>query len=384
MVARSMESFWWEDVAGPRSLVSGIADAIGECKCVVLTVPSDLPWRHQMRNSVRSAIESIPGFGGLYIESIDVADEASGETPSSLILSKFALYEDRIHYRAGVETVQQYAARKGFLAKKIIWVKGANRSEVASWIEFCSQWRPKDPTQGLFVIEEHGGIGDYPRRSKLIRYSDCVDENSVRLFAWSVLTEEGDSGLTPPWRRYMVSLLTNLCRDDVEVAASLSNALDVKLADPLEVISDVSRLPLFARRGEAGSDHVLALVREGRQEELRRRVWGAQIEALFPLIEEARIALVDLLEEELGELIEEGRIVQYDGPVSEVHDIELGTLVHLMSRDADGNRPLYVRSQEIRSLIYLLWKCRNLLAHREVCSPEMVNNLLSSGKSSWS
>lgn len=379
MATRQAEYFWWNDVAGPRSLVHGIANATIECKSVLLSIPADLPWRHQMRNAVRNVIELTPGLDGLYIESVDVEEEGSQLTPGNLILKKFALYEDRIHYRSGKESVQRYAARKSLLANKLIWIKGIGPKEMSSWIDFCRQWHPRDPMQGIFVIEDRWGIGDSTGALATIDYSSCVDENSVRLFAWSVLSEQHGDGLTSRWRKYMVSLLTNLCRDDVEVASALADELDIEHDDPLVVIREVSQLPQFARRGEPESDHILALVKEHREDELRLRLWMSQIEVLFPVIEEGRVLLADELGDEIADLIEGDGIVQFGSSVERAQDIELGTLVYLMSsKDDAGDRKLYVSSKESRDRIYLLWRCRNLLAHRDVCTPDLIRELLDS------
>ena len=376
MATRQAEDFWWNDVAGPSSLVHGIVNAVIECKSALLEIPADLPWRHQMRNAVRNAMELTPGLDGLYIESFDVEDEGGQLTPGNFLLEKAVLYEDRIHYRSGKESVQQYAARKGLLANKLIWIKGTGPKETASWIDFCRQWHPHDPMQGIFVIEDRWGVGDPTGALVSVDYSACVDENSVRLFAWSMLSERGGNGLDAMWRKYMVSLLTNLCRDDVEVASALIDELDIKRDDPLGIIRTISQYPQFERRGEPGSDHVLALAKESREDELRLRLWMSQIEVLFPAIEEARVAIVDSLGGDIADLIEGDGIVQFGSPVERAQDVELGTLVYLMSaKDCDGSRKLYIDSQEDRDRIFLLWRCRNLLAHREVCPPSLIGDL---------
>ncbi len=371
------ESFWWEEVAGPYSLVRNIVDAVSECKNVILSLPADIPWRHQMRNSVRSVLESTPGLDSLYIEILDVEDVAASATPGELILNEFALYEDRIRYRAGKESIHHYSMRKGLLNDKIVWIKGANRKDTELWIEFCRQWRPNDSNQGVFVIEDRWGIGDPTRALHTISYSECIDDNSVRLFAWSILAQNKLSKFGPVQRRYAVSLLANLCKDDVEVAVALLDNLDIQHDDPLLCIREIASSDILSRRGEPTSAHVLALAREGREDELQHRLWTAQIEVLFPIIEEERIAIIDRLEDELSALIEEKSIKQFEILVTEAHEVELGTLVYLMSSKTEkGDRKLYVSNHEIRDRIIMLWRCRNLLAHRKVCSPNLVDMLL--------
>lgn len=377
MSERLLQSFWWEEVAGPHRLINEVVEAMLECKSVALVIPADLPWRHQMRSSVQSTMEATPGLDSLYIETIDVEDEGGDLPPGDLLLECIALDKDRIHYRAGSETVQEYVARKDILAHKVVWVKGASPEQSEAWVDFCRRWHPSEPEQGLFVIENRDSAGDPTGTLKSIDYSAYVDENCVRLFAWSMLSDNNYSSLSTPWRTYMVSVLTNLCKGDVEVAEALAAELDIIREEPLDSVVALSCSPYFSRRGEGGSDHVLAMARDGRMGDLLLRLWTAQIEVLFPIIEEERINLVDMLSADLSALLDEEPIVQFGKVVEEVRDIELGTIVHLMSKSPDGDRRLSIEDGEVRSRIYLLWKCRNLLAHREVCAPEQVRELLS-------
>ena len=46
--------FWWENITGPRNIVTKVISALDNKQMVLLKVPSDLPWRHTMRGVVES------------------------------------------------------------------------------------------------------------------------------------------------------------------------------------------------------------------------------------------------------------------------------------------------------------------------------------------
>lgn len=383
MTDRSLESFWWREVAGPSGFVTQIVNGLLEYRNVLIRLPDDLAWRHEMRNAFREAMETTPGLESLFLEVTDVSEDGRNLSPSDYVLERFVLASDRLRYRRARESVQSYLLDHGLLQNRVVWIKGVARGMAASWAEFISGWQPRSVTDGLFVVEDreetHARV-PWVRELDFLPYSD---ETSVRLFCWSMLSGLSFRGLGSRWRKYAVALLANLCEGDVEVAAALAEGLDIRSDDPLDTVRAIATSSQFERRGVAGSSHVLALAREGRLSELRARVWAAQLETLFPLIENERVSVIESLDDALRERMETEEVRQFGKVIESPMDMELGTLVHLMgSGSANGGEPL-VRDRERRGRILLLWRCRNLLAHRETCAPEQVAALLGGDDGSW-
>lgn len=72
---RLWEEFWWSKITGPHLLIEEVSNALYENKIVFLQIPADLPWRHAMRNEVRSSLSSKTQDSDLLIEQIDAADD---------------------------------------------------------------------------------------------------------------------------------------------------------------------------------------------------------------------------------------------------------------------------------------------------------------------
>lgn len=286
--------YWWSSVTGPREVVSSTIRALRSKKSVVLWVPYDLPWRHELRNTVRCGLEALPDLEELIVDTVDIGDESANETePGRLLLDKYALRDDKNKFReGGNESIQDYLLRKNVISNRLVWIKGIASDCSQKWIDFCECWSPSEHTDGLLVIE----VREEPQtarssRVELVKYEDCVSEYDAQLFN-SLVVEKGSlNSLSARWKRYAAAVATHLCGTDVEIAYNFIGQHDFKLADPIETVSLIDNSGLFEQRG--GESHVLALYRNDDIAELVKRVWAAQIEALFPLIERQRLEVID-------------------------------------------------------------------------------------------
>lgn len=370
MSARDGGEYWWSDITGPREVVTSTIDALRAGKNIILHVPHDLPWRRELRRSVRNGLESIPGLEELFVYMVDVEEEGEGETePGRLILDKYGLKEDKMKFReGGRETIQEYLLRKNVMRNRLVWVKGITPGGAQAWASFCERWRPQDPADGIFVIEakeqpqvtRSGGV-------RVINYDDFVSEYDAQLFNSLLLEEDRLGGLSSLWKRFASSISTHLCGTDAEIARSFILQHNFRKDDPIETIGEIADSGAFDCRGNGS--HVLALFRAGNIMELRKRVWAAQVEVLFPLIERQRLEIVDVLSIQLDSIIKKG-LFQFDNEIEKPEDVELGTMVYLL-----GSRQLNVPDKETRERIHTLRECRNLLAHRDVCNLEQVEAL---------
>jgi len=371
MLDADWPEIWWQSITGPRSVVNSIADALRDAKQVVLAIPNDLPWRHEMRLAVASEIQSTAG--NVSIKKVDASDMvAEGQAPGEFLLERYALRSSRLSYRAGRLTIQDYLIRERVLANTLVWVKGLGRDGYADWIEFCCGYNASSVADGAFVIEAAGIDEAPPSNFEHIDYEALVGRYDAQLYNSLVLSGEGFAGYSDAWKRYIATALTNLCGADVEVATELLQSANLKEENLIDLLSDLACSPGFARRGARDeSSHPFALCRCGNTDELKRKLWDAQVEVLFPLIESERLTILDALADQLVLLLADGYVEQFGGTVAGVDDIELGTLTYLM-----GSGQLDVPDRNLRERIFLLRDCRNKLAHRECCDQESVARLL--------
>ena len=361
--------YWWSKITGPREIVASTINALRSKKSAIVVIPHDLPWRHELRRTVRNSLESISGLEELIVEPpVDIEDEGlTAADPGRFLLERYALRGDRANYReGGRETIQQYLLRKEVMRNRLVWIKGFGEHSSEQWIEFCSDWKTKSVSDGLFVVETcKAPRSARSKRLEIIRYDDVVGEYDIQLFNSLVLS---DGRMGDSWKTYAAAITSRLCGADAEIARKFIEIHDFKNGDPLETIGILAGEEGFAKRGSG--THVLALYRSGDMSALRRRIWAGQIEVLFPIIEQWRLRIIDHYSEQFEEQISIG-LNQFGEPVDKPSDIELGTLHYLcVSNRVD------MKSTGTAKSIEMLRECRNLLAHRDLCPAEQVAVLL--------
>ena len=206
--------------------------------------------------------------------------------------------------------------------------------------------------------------GDYIRRSDLLLYANILADSYER---------------AQELKGYMACVAASLAGQDAELIPEILHRVDFEQEDPGEALSrlwDECSIPCPNQRpGE---------------QELQMRVWVAQLQSAFSLIELERLRIA----EEYGDLIEDalntehweskwdrtGFIRQRNDELDSTSDVELDTLVRMMSlrRNDDRTQPLLsFPDHEMQSRIIFLTECQNNLAHHRVCAPGQMYGLLS-------
>ncbi len=372
------EEFWWNYITGPNVVVSSVVSALLNGKMVVLKVPSDLPWRHSMRSAVHTAFSERSDCSDVVIELIDLRDENARQMqPGRFILDRFATPTISRGYREKSKvTVQDYISAKDIIKNRIVWIKGIDPDVAGEWIRFCRGFSQRSAAQGLFVLEvnENTSVTE-TNLLRVINFSDCVSNYDVQLFNSFVLGKQKQ--YSDGWKKYIAVCTAAICGVDAEISQTMLQSLDFRVESPLEGIRQIDQMPDFMRRGENGSNHVLWHYRNGDMALLEHRLWSAQVQVLFPMIELERVELIGRYERQIREVLASGGITQYNQILQEPMDVELGTLSYLMgAKMEDGFYTLYIPSEEDRKGFRFLHTCRNQLAHASCCTPEQVEQLL--------
>lgn len=375
MIQSLTDEFWWSGITGPRSVVTQVADALGEKSVAVLKVPDDLPWRHQMRACVESAFQS--GLSsGVTIQTIDADDECpTGEDPARYILERFARGAVAQGYRArSGGSLPDYLSRNGVLGDTLLWVKGLDEAGAAEWLRFCRAYTAHAvPKDGRFLLEVPPAVAAADsKKIQTVDFSACVSGYDLQLFN-SLLLEERPS-LSPQWRQYIAAVAAKLCGVDAQVSERLIACTDFTAEEPLDGLQRLAEDPELERRGRgADSTHVLSLFRRGETAQLERRVWAAQVQVLFPLIELERADLIAAWRQALLDAMARREFSQFGQPITAPEDFELGTLVHFLFSEP----AIFIPDQAAQRRISFLHKCRNAIAHGNCCTHEQVGQLFS-------
>lgn len=372
------EEFWWNNITGARTVVEDVSLALQENKSVILLVPSDLPWRHTMRGAIQAAIDVRTESKDILIEAIDAVDNMlPDERPGRFILRQFSPSNSiRTGYREKArKSIQDYIVEHQVLKNRILWVKGMDEKAAQSWVEFCQGYSSFSAQNGLFVLETHAKL-NMPD-SKTIRVIDCVKRLSdydVQQFNSLILDE--NPNLSSTWKRYISTSAAVVCGIDAEVSELLLRLVDYRSETAVDGLQKVHEMGDFDRRGtEPSSNHPLWHYRNHNTAELLHKIWTAQIQVLFPLIELERQNIIEKYQDLIKAALENYSILQYGEVLSNPMEVELGTLCYMMSSGGSYQK-LSIPDSTDRERIRFLHNCRNKLAHMDCCSPVEITRLL--------
>lgn len=375
------EELWWNNITGARTVVDRVAMALLENKMVVLKVPSDLPWRYPMRSAIQNAFNERTDSRDIVIETIDAVDNNPANLePGRFILQNYAASAIKAGYREKARiSIQEYISDRNVIKNRIIWVKGLDEKTAGKWLQFCRGFSPRSAADGLFVLEVHGNIT--ATESKYIQYinfDDCVSSYDVQQFNCFILDDQ--KLYTTNWKRYISTTVATVCGVDAEISEMLLKVVDFRNETAIDGLKRINEMGDFERRGtEKDSDHPLWHFRNNNTAELSHRIWTAQIQVLFPIIELERQKLIEKWHSAIETALKENEVTQFGAVITAPAEAELGTLCFMMSCKVYGDyRMLYIPDEADRERIRFLHDCRNKLAHMNCCTPNEVASLLDS------
>jgi hypothetical protein len=377
------ERTWWEHITGPSQVVRYVVARLQERQNVLLQVPNDLPWRKQMRGSVQSNLRE--NYAELLVADIDCNDECPNtDDIGAFLLKRFAGKEIRNGYRkTSGQTIQEYIKNRNVLKNQIVWVKGIGCEQTKKWYDFCIKYQPTTMFDGLFVIEVHDNNlpKNTPSHVARVQYDKFVGNYDALLFD-SILSAK--KSWSTAWKQYVAAATASLCGCDAEVSALFIEETDFAQEDLIDSLKKIIASGCFPKRGQSGlsiNEHPFSLLYEGKEKELEKRIWEAQLQIAFPIIEQERVMFIRKWEAYIQSALDENRdsITQFGNEIENPYDAELGLLTYIITHKNAGESKymLYIPVEEDRERLLFLHQRRNELAHLKICTPQSLEELFS-------
>lgn len=370
----SYHEFWWNDIAGARNLINMVVNSIYDKKFVALHIPSDLPWRESMRACIQNKIKKNSNISyNVVIEIIDIADEyRNNQSPGMFLLQRFSKKSIANGYRESERlSIQKYMLRNNVLNNRIIWLKGMEEDSINAWIQFCNGFEENSNVYFILEIKNDSSFKESPLFND-VYFSKTVFPYDVYLFNRIVLADK--NSFSEEWMKYIAVITTKLCEVDAEVAYYFINNTDFRNEDCLLSLKKISKLPKFTRRGsDYNQQHILAICRQNLDDLLQKKLWEAQVNVLFSIIEIERMKIIDDNISKLSTLLNNFYIEQYGEKLCNSYDLELGTLKYIYENKKYKN--FSCDEFDYRKIVFLR-QCRNKLAHMNCCCYDEVRILL--------
>lgn len=367
-------NFWWKNITGPSAMIADTVSALSEGYSVMLGLPDFTPWPDTMRNVLH---ENISSAGDVYISLIDASSEC-GDDAESYIL---AHYDKERRYRSRLYTVQEYFLRTGALRDHIFWLHNfRDKKQFSDWVQFCSKYYSTSMNDGLFILESQDITPSSTGNIRAINFVNYASRYDLQIFSSFLLgmSQYTRQGYNQNWDQYISSVVSMMFGTDAELAEYMIRTTNFMREEPIDAVARLSEE--FPDRSHDES-HLLNMYENNDMTRIKGRLWTAQVQVFFPMIELARVRLLrsyDGLAESINRVLKylnaRGTpMIQSDGKaILEASDIDLGGLFHVVC--ASGMTK--INDVTLNEYISILRSFRNSLAHMNPCSVERVCELL--------
>lgn len=367
-----MSSSWW-GLPGPERFIDWLFEDFSEGRSVIGSLPTTAP------TGLRDVVSRRASEEGYCWR--DVPPRSSGEvgktSPIEILCSELTVpsSEESPSIRAWLR-----APHSGGL---VVWVECRGSEEAAPWLRLTREYSAEAGSAGsdsprLCILCSGLREGHLPRPEVLLgvrRYAESVSPLDTLLFTSRLL--EGSEQRSPVLRLLRSAIAAEVAGTDPALAYHLASASLECLLDPHKVLVDrateLGWVGADEKTGDQEPDrsetwhgqsrlHSSAVVLAGNRQELSRRIWRAQVQVLFPYLEELRVSLVEELRGRIRlPVVSDGR------EVFDLQDLELAQL-------RDQARKSRV-SKQLQDTLDNAAYVRNRIAHLDVVSEGALRSL---------
>jgi hypothetical protein len=361
-----MDAAWWA-LPGPSRFLADVVGDIRRGLNVIITPPPCSPVTDRVLEPLVRRFESLHFIS---IDSADISDPIS----------------ESLHERLGVNPKPGQLASPAHLAealpdRNVIFVDGLDATNSPLWLEFLSQYQhgcngKPAHKRSVFCVAISVACGVEPKQDIVLalrRFEANFNRIDGVLQMENLLPRDGRTAIE---RDLLVAVGTELAGCDGGLAKAIVESGRDFLTAPIPVLKrhgeSLGWSPAEVEGGgltkgiEEFFDgkrrwHSSALALRNDDTALLRRIWHGQIRALFPFIEEQRIALANVVEPFLPLPVDTS-----DGRADHAIDLEVGQMLyHLRGRRVPPS---------IWDAISCLRDMRNDLAHVRPVAPELLRS----------
>ena len=338
---------------GPSEYLADVERSLRGGKSVVLRFPGVVP--SGFETALHVQMEDCWRW-----ERIEVSPSAAlvPTEPLRQLVERFAPELSRI---SGLTAVELCGA-EGF-AGSLIWIDGLGNGNFLDWMTFLEKYSQASRNMSMLrrtmfvapVGTHESGVSDGDVGLTIHDWAGVVDEMDLAFLANDRLRTRGIGGVL---RELLVMTVARVAAWDFAVAEWLSQASEEDILDPLALLKSAAaergwtcETPSSVMLGTescTGMAHA-AHAAVSKPDEIHRRVWGAQVSVLLPIIEVQRR---EIIREHRCQIDAELRRANWE---EDAESLEIGQLAYLL-RGAALEPEVSCRVEELRL-------ARNSLAH---------------------
>ena len=315
---------------GPSEYVTAVERSVRNGENVILRFPEGVP------SGFESVLHARLEYCGRWRRVVvSPSTESMPAEPLRYLFNQFAPELSTVPDLTPVELCEE-----GGFRGCLIWIDGLCRENSLEWMCFLEKYAQVSRNvsrlkRTLFIVPVNGETPDSLGRDVALMVHDwarVVDEMDLAFLANDRLRARG---VVETLRKLLVMTIAQVAAWDCAVAERLAQARTEEILDPLEFLKSDARTRGWTREtppsvtlgteSYLGVAHAaLAAIRE--PDEIRRRIWSAQVSVLLPVIEMRRREIIREHHHQItAELRRKGR-------ARDPETLEIGDLAPLFSR----------------------------------------------------
>lgn len=357
------QNLWWETITGPASLLDEIVDACLEQKIALIKHAFPLPFYPQFQDTVHDRFQDVNRE--IQLLTLDLSAYEGQQEVDLFFLDAVADRDQVSKYRRS-EKVVDFLEKHKIIYWKLLWIEGISQQYQKEWETFFRSFSSSLLADSYVVLPwKESYYVTEAQRFKILEYEKIVHYHDTRLYCHLLLhRSEGEKG-----SYYFSSVASHLAGNDGELAQFLLDIPDFFEVETVSLLEEHLENYLYGYEPEDfGASHFIS---NQNPEYIKKCLWYAQLEVLFPMIELTHRGILKEWEEDIAEYLERYPVEQFHVEIKHPNELELGTLFYIRK-----NIPAF--DEALHEEIEFLRKCRNLIAHGDICRMEDVKRLLDS------
>lgn len=342
---------WWSRLVNSVRFITEVKEVIMNGRSVIMNFSDKVPWIESMTYELEQQLAFLTDT-----RSFEVHDASKIKTnPGTYLFERFCSDSERKKYWP----VKHHSHEK-FLAvndntalnHRIICVTGLSSRNTSAWLKTVTEYLENTDSndRGIFILVTQDTVTHESRLIGNIKYTDYITAYDYNMLCLTLLSAGSCRGYQ---KKYISEIAVNLAGNDVEKAAMLVSS-GIRLA--LNPIETVNRL--YNSRGVSEPEL---------KEKVTVAVWKAQINLLFPLLEESRRELCNKYKKDIQKFLP--LISSFGERIDKASEVEIGQLFFICVQNKILGSYDFERLKKMRD-------ARNLLAHREIVEYENLSKLV--------
>ncbi|WP_150269064.1 hypothetical protein [Paenibacillus tepidiphilus] len=341
------ETLWWSQVSGPSRYLQDTLEAVSNGGVTVL---EETAYMGQFLSMLKDKL--LYKNSKLQIINYNADDFLNSENIEEYLLFKFAP-DYNYHPIEGPPT--RIIAKNNLLDGRVLIIRHIEKDK--RWMDVAMEFAKYCSFQsGSIVFTLKGGTPQLKKQKKIevLELKNYITTYDMQLFASYCISNL--SNLSSPMKNYITQIASTLAGNNPELCKELAvEELAVDVFGLLNRLSQCSPNSALIPENKSNVDHIL---------------WEAQIQTVFPIIEQERRRIIESYYQELLNILpvtdEFGRKIEIP------EDMELRHIHYYYFKNAGS-----FKSKEDNDTFKLIYNSRNDLAHLNLLNGTVIKNIFS-------